>query len=201
MLDENGESREVPVRAVVAGDRLLIRPGSRIPVDGIVAEGSSAIDMSSLTGEPVPVEVKAGDEVAAGTMNVTEPSSWRPGMWERIPFWRALSVWCGTRRVRVRPLPDWRIGSVCISSLQSLPLHAGRSCLVFPRASALRRSSAHFCGGSSCCLPLRARSGYAPCRSWWLRGRGAQLGVLIKAGLHWRMPGISIQWFLTRQVR
>lgn len=54
LLGENGESREVPVRAVVAGDRLLIRPGSRIPVDGVVAEGSSSIDMSSLTGEPVP---------------------------------------------------------------------------------------------------------------------------------------------------
>ena len=68
---EDGSVREIPVRAVMPGDRLLIKPGARIPVDGEVAEGSSSLDMSSLTGESLPVEVAAGDEVNAGTLNIS----------------------------------------------------------------------------------------------------------------------------------
>ena len=68
---ENGETRETAVKSVLPGDRLLIKPGSRIPVDGVVFEGQSALDMSSLTGESIPVDVKEGDEVSAGTLNVS----------------------------------------------------------------------------------------------------------------------------------
>ena len=53
----DGSVKEIPVRAVMPGDRLLIKPGSRIPVDGVVASGASSLDMSSLTGESMPVDV------------------------------------------------------------------------------------------------------------------------------------------------
>jgi Cu+-exporting ATPase len=66
-----GRELELPADEVLAGDRVLVRPGERIPVDGIVREGYSAVDESMLTGESLPVENQAGDEVSGGTMNKT----------------------------------------------------------------------------------------------------------------------------------
>ncbi|HKJ71357.1 MAG TPA: heavy metal translocating P-type ATPase [Gammaproteobacteria bacterium] len=68
-LLEDGQEREVPVSRVQAGDRLVVRPGERIPVDGTVADGSSYVDESMLTGEPEPVAKGADDEVVGGTVN------------------------------------------------------------------------------------------------------------------------------------
>ncbi|HLJ93251.1 MAG TPA: cation-translocating P-type ATPase family protein [Gemmataceae bacterium] len=65
------DGREVRVRTseVQVGDRVVVKPGARIPVDGIVQEGSSAIDQSALTGESLPLEKRPGDEVLAGSLN------------------------------------------------------------------------------------------------------------------------------------
>ena len=60
---------EVPIASVLPGDELRVRPGQRIPVDGLVVDGTSAVDESMLTGEPLPVTRQAGDEVVAGTLN------------------------------------------------------------------------------------------------------------------------------------
>ncbi|MCB1356909.1 MAG: heavy metal translocating P-type ATPase, partial [Maritimibacter sp.] len=60
---------DVPLDAVQAGDRLRVRPGEAVPVDGEIAEGGSSIDESMLTGEPVPVEKAVGDAVTGGTLN------------------------------------------------------------------------------------------------------------------------------------
>jgi Cu+-exporting ATPase len=65
-----GEEIDVPIASVVAGDHVLVRPGERIPVDGTVSEGRSAVDESMLTGEPLPVEKASGDAVTGGTMNL-----------------------------------------------------------------------------------------------------------------------------------
>jgi len=67
----DGEEREVPVEEVVVGDRLLVKPGERIPVDADVIEGTSAVDESMLTGEPMPVRKTEGDAVVGGTVNQT----------------------------------------------------------------------------------------------------------------------------------
>jgi Cu+-exporting ATPase len=69
MLVENGEEKEVPLADVSAGQVLRVKPGSAVPVDGKVIEGSSSIDESVLTGEPFPVQKIAGDQVTGGTMN------------------------------------------------------------------------------------------------------------------------------------
>src|SRR6266511_3233076 len=66
---ENGE--EVPVERLRVGDRFVVRPGEKIATDGRVVDGSSAIDVSMLTGEPVPVEVDAGDVVFGATVNTS----------------------------------------------------------------------------------------------------------------------------------
>ncbi len=65
----DGEEREVPVGEVGVGDLVRVRPGERIPVDGQIVEGRSAVDESMLTGESLPVDKAEGDEVAAATVN------------------------------------------------------------------------------------------------------------------------------------
>lgn len=65
----DGKERDVPLEEVQAGTHILVRPGERIPVDGRLKEGGSYVDESTITGEPVPVEKIAGDQVFAGTIN------------------------------------------------------------------------------------------------------------------------------------
>jgi Cu+-exporting ATPase len=71
LVRRDGRDQEIPVEAVVVGDEVAVRPGERIPVDGVVVSGASAVDESMLTGEPLPVSRKAGDEVMGGTVNTT----------------------------------------------------------------------------------------------------------------------------------
>ncbi len=68
---KDGKTETVPLASVKAGDVLRVRPGDKIPIDGIVIEGRSAVDESLLTGEPVPVEKMSGDRVTGGTLNGT----------------------------------------------------------------------------------------------------------------------------------
>ena len=70
LVTEDGE-REVPLDAVRVGQRLRVRPGERVPVDGRVVDGASSVDESMLTGEPVPVAKSAGEPVTGGTVNGT----------------------------------------------------------------------------------------------------------------------------------
>jgi P-type Cu+ transporter len=71
VLRADGREEDVPLDRVGVGDRLRVRPGERVPVDGTVLEGRSAVDESMVTGEPVPVEKGTGDRVTAGTVNGT----------------------------------------------------------------------------------------------------------------------------------
>jgi len=70
-LDDKGSEADVPLDQVQVGDRLRVRPGEKVPVDGIVTEGHSSIDESMISGEPIPVEKLAGAKVTAGTVNGT----------------------------------------------------------------------------------------------------------------------------------
>src|SRR3546814_45511 len=69
VVREDGGEEEIPLQDVKVGDRLRVRPGDKVPVDGIVVEGRSAIDESMLTGEPVPVEKAVRDSVTGATLN------------------------------------------------------------------------------------------------------------------------------------
>jgi Cu+-exporting ATPase len=68
---EDGAEEDVPLQAVQVGDRLRIRPGEKVPVDGVVLEGRTHIDESMVTGEPIPTEKQAGDKVIGATLNGT----------------------------------------------------------------------------------------------------------------------------------
>ena len=67
----DGTEIDVPVEHVAAGDLLRVRPGEKVPVDGVIAEGESSVDESLMTGEPIPVEKSAGARVIGGTVNGT----------------------------------------------------------------------------------------------------------------------------------
>jgi len=71
LVIRDGEEREIPVDDVQVGDLILVRPGERVPVDGIIRQGYSSIDESMITGESIPVEKKIGDEVIGATINKT----------------------------------------------------------------------------------------------------------------------------------
>jgi len=69
LIGADGSEKDVPLDSVKSGDKLRIRPGDAVPVDGIVLEGRSAIDESMITGEPLPVEKTEGDTLTGGTLN------------------------------------------------------------------------------------------------------------------------------------
>jgi Cu+-exporting ATPase len=69
VLESDGTERRVPVDQLSAGDSFVVRPGEKVATDGVVEEGTSAVDQSLLTGESVPVEKQPGDEVAGATVN------------------------------------------------------------------------------------------------------------------------------------
>ena len=69
LVERDGEARQVPIAQVIVGDVIHLRPGARVPVDGVVLTGSSWLDEAMISGEPVPVEKSEGAEVIAGTVN------------------------------------------------------------------------------------------------------------------------------------
>lgn len=71
LVIREGKETEVPVNDVTHGDLIVVKPGEKIPVDGVIDEGSSYIDESMVTGEPMPVQKKIGDNVVAGTLNTS----------------------------------------------------------------------------------------------------------------------------------
>jgi Cu+-exporting ATPase len=71
LVIRDGKEIEIKIDEVIHGDKIVIKPGSKIPVDGLIIEGSSFVDESMVTGEPIPVEKKIGDSVVAGTINTS----------------------------------------------------------------------------------------------------------------------------------
>ena len=70
-INGDGSEEDVPLEAVQVGDRLRVRPGEKVPVDGVVLEGTSSVDESMVTGEPIPVEKGPGDKLVGATVNGT----------------------------------------------------------------------------------------------------------------------------------
>lgn len=69
LVERDGQEVEVPVEAVLAGETVLVKPGSRIPVDGVILEGTTSVDEAAITGESIPVEKAKGDQVIGATIN------------------------------------------------------------------------------------------------------------------------------------
>ena len=115
LADDGGES-DVPLEQVQPGDRLRVRPGEKVPVDGVVLEGASAVDESMITGEPIPVEKRAGDRVIGATVNGTGSLVMRAERVGRTPCWRRSSRWSARRSAAARRSSAWPTSSPPTSS-------------------------------------------------------------------------------------
>ena len=178
----DGSVKEIPVRAVMPGDRLLIKPGSRIPVDGVVDSGASSLDMSSLTGESMPVDVAEGDEVNAGTLNISGAfvmEARRVGSDTALARIIHLVREAQGSKAPIAGLAD-RISLYFVPAVMAVATAAALAWLFFgdlPFGDALRVFVAVLVVACPCALGLAT-----PMSIMVATGRGAQLGVLMKNG-------------------
>ncbi len=179
----NLQELDIPVGTVEAGDIVVVRPGEKIPVDGVVTKGSSAVDESMLTGEPMPVAKNNGDRVTGGTINLTGAFRFRAttlgasSVLARIV--KMMREAQGTR-APVQRLAD-RISSVFVPVVIAIAavtfvvwyFTAGDGSFV----RALAASVAVLIIACPCAMGLAV-----PTAVMVATGKGAQLGVLIKGG-------------------
>jgi Cu+-exporting ATPase len=95
----DGKELDIPVEDVMVGDTVLVRPGEKVPVDGVILDGESALDESIITGESVPVDKKPGDMVIGS-------SAYGPRKWAVTRCWRRSSTWSSGRKAPGRRLGD-----------------------------------------------------------------------------------------------
>ena len=178
----DGSVKDISVSSVMPGDRLLIKPGSRIPVDGVVAEGSSSLDMSSLTGESMPVDVTSGDEVNAGTLNISGSfimEARRVGSDTALARIIHLVREAQGSKAPIAGLAD-RISLYFVPAVIAVATAAALAWLFLgnlPFGEALRVFVAVLVVACPCALGLAT-----PMSIMVATGRGAQLGVLMKNG-------------------
>ena len=182
VLTPEGE-RERPVEALLPGDRVRVRPGERIPADGVVVEGESYVDESMLTGEPVPVRKGPGDEVVGGTQNargsfVLEVT--RPAEASYLARLVRLVEEAQGAKPRVQALAD-RIAAVFVPAVGLVALFAFSLWLLFgpePRLSyAFTALLSVLLIACPCALGLAT-----PAAVMVATGRAARVGVLFRKG-------------------
>ena len=118
-LRADGGEEDVPLEAVQPGDRLRVRPGEKVPVDGVVVEGASAVDESMITGEPIPVEKTAGRAVSPAARSTATGRLRDAGRARREPrrCWRRSSAWSARRSAAARRSSAWPTrSSACVRS-------------------------------------------------------------------------------------
>ena len=98
----DGVETDIPVEEVLAGDIVLVRPGDKLPVDGVVVEGASAVDESMITGESLPVENIPATKSSAPRSTKPAVSAFGPPRSARIPRSPTSSAWCRTPKARRR---------------------------------------------------------------------------------------------------
>ncbi|MGW4830827.1 heavy metal translocating P-type ATPase [Amycolatopsis japonica] len=175
----DGKEERIPVDRLVVGDRFVVRPGEKIATDGVIVEGSSAVDASMLTGESVPVEVGPGDAVVGATVNAggrLVVRATRVGADTQLAQMAKLVEDAQTGKAQVQRLAD-RVSGVFVPIVIALAvgtlmfwLGAGGSV-----AAAFTAAVAVLIIACPCALGLAT-----PTALLVGTGRGAQLGILIK---------------------
>ncbi|WP_431279965.1 heavy metal translocating P-type ATPase [Leifsonia poae] len=178
VLRDGVESR-IPVAALAVGDRIVVRPGEKIASDGLVVDGSSAVDLSMLTGESVPVEVGPGDRVVGATVNaggrlVVEIT--RVGADTELARMGRLVEEAQTGKAAVQRLAD-RVSAVFVPIVIALSLVAFAAWLISgaPVELAFTAAVATLIIACPCALGLAT-----PTALLVGTGRGSQLGILIR---------------------
>ena len=181
-LEADGQSREIPLAAVMPGDTLVIRPGARIPVDGSVAGGKSAVDLSLLTGESIPVAVGPGDSLVAGSVNgegALTMTAEHVGQDTRLARIIRLVREAQGSKAPIARLAD-RVSFYFVPAVMGIATLAGLAWLIFsdePASVAVTVFVAVLVMACPCAMGLAT-----PMSIMVGTGRGAQLGVLIKNG-------------------
>jgi Cu+-exporting ATPase len=179
VVDANGAERRVPVEELQPGDRFVVRPGEKVATDGVVEEGSSAIDMSLLTGESMPVEVSPGAELAGSTVNAggrLVVRATRVGADTALAQIARLVTEAQTGKAQVQRLAD-RVSAVFVPIVIALSLATLGVWLATGggATSAFTAAVAVLIIACPCALGLAT-----PTALMVGTGRGAQLGLLIK---------------------
>ncbi len=179
-------AEEVPLASVVVGDLLQVRPGGRVPVDGQIEEGTSAVDASMLTGESMPIPVGPGDTVTGGTLNTTGTFLMRAshvGLDTALARIIRLVQEAQSSKAPIARLAD-RVSLIFVPAVMALAVVAGLSWLLWGHVSgnalpsdALRIFVAVLVVACPCALGLAT-----PISIMVATGRGAQLGVLVRNG-------------------
>ena len=184
-----GQEVEIPIDNVSPGDEVVIRPGEQVPVDGVVSEGSSPVNESMLTGEPMPVMKKSGDTVYAGSLNTTGAFRFRAskvGAATMLGQIIALVEQAQTSKAPVQRLAD-RVAAVFVPVVLLIAALAAGGWLVWgslhelPATEVLPAALTAFVStliiACPCALGLAT-----PTAIMVGTGRGAELGILIRGG-------------------
>ncbi|MBA2326076.1 MAG: copper-translocating P-type ATPase, partial [Actinobacteria bacterium] len=176
---ENGD--EIPVASLQVGDRFVVRPGEKIATDGRVVDGASAVDMSMLTGEPVPVEVTADAEVFGGTVNTSGRlvvEATKVGSETALAQIARLVEQAQGSKAPVQRLAD-RISAVFVPVVLVVAVVTLVAWLLlgYPAGDAFTATVAVLIIACPCALGLAT-----PTAIMVGTGRGAQLGIVIKGG-------------------
>jgi P-type Cu+ transporter len=175
----DGRETRIPVGQLAVGDEFVVRPGEKVATDGVVTEGSSAVDQSMLTGEPVPVEVAAGDTVVGATVNAggrLVVRATRVGSDTQLAQMARLVEHAQSGKAEVQRLADqvsgWFVPVVIALSVGTLGFWLGTG---DSAAAAFTAAVAVLIIACPCALGLAT-----PTALLVGTGRGAQLGILIK---------------------
>jgi P-type Cu+ transporter len=178
-----GVEREVPVEAVVHGDVVLVRPGERVPVDGELVDGASAVDESMLTGESLPVEKGEGDRVIGGTVNRTGAFRMRAttlGSDSVLARIVRLMRDAQSTRAPIQALVD-RVTAVFVPVVISIAVATFATWFVAADAAPVVRAFAASVAVLIIACPC-AMGLAVPTAVMVATGRGAEAGLLIKGG-------------------
>jgi Cu+-exporting ATPase len=179
----NGQEMDIPVEEVRKGDGVIVRPGEKIAVDGILQEGSSAVDESMLTGESIPAEKHAGDPVMGGTINKTGSfifEATKVGKETALARIIRLVEEAQGSKAPIQRLAD-RVASVFVPTVISIALAAFAVWMIFGPRPAFTLALLNFVAvliiACPCALGLAT-----PTAIMVGTGRGAENGILIKGG-------------------
>lgn len=176
----DGRVRTVPTAQVRVGDLLEIRPGGRIPVDGLVASGRSAVDESALTGEPLPVDKGPGDQVTGATINTTgalRMTVTRVGADTTLAHIVALVADANTGKAPISRLAD-KVAAVFVPAVMAIALVTAIVwlCLGYGAEFALSTAVSVLVISCPCALGLAT-----PVAIMVGTGQGARMGILFKS--------------------
>ena len=178
-----GREQDVPLESVVAGDVVLVRPGERVPVDGVVVEGASAVDESMLTGESLPVEKREGAAVFGGTINRTGAFRLRAqhiGADSAVQRIARLMRDAQGSRAPIQRLAD-RVSAVFVPVVLSLAAVTFAAWIALAGEGAVLRAFAAAIAVLIIACPC-AMGLAVPTALMVATGRGAAHGILIKGG-------------------